>query len=536
MKFPSEMSFRSVVLDTDAILVRGSSGNPQYTTPAAIMAGRSLTIGTSSTTAARGDQGLTAYNHSQATHAPTNAQKNSDITKAEIEAKVGTIPTSYAPTNAQKNSDITKTEIEAKLTGAITTHNHALPLTSNAAVGYTPSDYDLIWIEKSGIKYQWTWLGLKESMKAYIDASPATPDPNSIYVSTNGSDSNAGTLISPYLTFAKAVSVATAGKTVIFEDGTYTVSSGTMATLSASGNSSNYITYRARNKGGAILDGGNTALFCLSVSGSYLNIEGFEIRWFASDSMATPSGASCQYVNFRDLHIHHCGRVGIDSSAPNAQTGVGGTFFHDLNHSIIERCLFHDIGRLSPAEGFSAATGILAFDHAIYMSGCSYITIQNNIFYNCNRGFAVQLYGDTYNNDHISVINNTMVDGNPQHYAGHIMLWSSMSNILIANNIMDGHYDYAMQLFQDGYTYSNVIITKNIANGGNGLFMVYSTLNGVALSNNLAATDPLFVGRSTHDYHLSSGSPCIASGYATGVATDYINNTRVNNDIGAYKY
>lgn len=56
-----------------------------------------LTLGTSSSTAFRGDQGLIAYNHSQAAHAPLNAQKNSDITKAEI---------------------------EAKLTGAITSHTH----------------------------------------------------------------------------------------------------------------------------------------------------------------------------------------------------------------------------------------------------------------------------------------------------------------------------------------------------------------------------------------------------------------------------
>ena len=41
-----------------------------------------------------------AYTHSQSTHAPSNAQKNSDITKAEI---------------------------EAKLTGEITSHSHALP-------------------------------------------------------------------------------------------------------------------------------------------------------------------------------------------------------------------------------------------------------------------------------------------------------------------------------------------------------------------------------------------------------------------------
>jgi hypothetical protein len=43
---------------------------------------------------------------------------------ANIQAHV-TSP--HAPSNAQKNSDITKAEIEAKLTGVITTHSHALP-------------------------------------------------------------------------------------------------------------------------------------------------------------------------------------------------------------------------------------------------------------------------------------------------------------------------------------------------------------------------------------------------------------------------
>lgn len=57
----------------------------------------SLALGSTSSTAYRGDHGLTAYNHSQSAHAPADAQKNSDITKAEI---------------------------EAKLTGAITTHSH----------------------------------------------------------------------------------------------------------------------------------------------------------------------------------------------------------------------------------------------------------------------------------------------------------------------------------------------------------------------------------------------------------------------------
>ena len=71
--------------------------------------GTHLTLGTGSGNAFRGDYGNTAYNHSKAAHAPSNAQKNSDITKAEI---------------------------EAKLTGAITSHTHSyLPLTGGTLSG-----------------------------------------------------------------------------------------------------------------------------------------------------------------------------------------------------------------------------------------------------------------------------------------------------------------------------------------------------------------------------------------------------------------
>lgn len=52
----------------------------------------SLALGTTASTAYYGDKGKIAYDHSQIAHAPSNAQKNSDITKAEIEAKLtGTI-------------------------------------------------------------------------------------------------------------------------------------------------------------------------------------------------------------------------------------------------------------------------------------------------------------------------------------------------------------------------------------------------------------------------------------------------------------
>lgn len=47
-----------------------------------------VVLGETSSTAYRGDRGKGAYDHSQSAHAPSNAQKNSDITKGEIEAKL----------------------------------------------------------------------------------------------------------------------------------------------------------------------------------------------------------------------------------------------------------------------------------------------------------------------------------------------------------------------------------------------------------------------------------------------------------------
>ena len=43
--------------------------------------------------------------------------------------------TAHAPSNAQKNSDITKAEIEAKLTGEITSHTHALVAANSTTLG-----------------------------------------------------------------------------------------------------------------------------------------------------------------------------------------------------------------------------------------------------------------------------------------------------------------------------------------------------------------------------------------------------------------
>ena len=90
--------------DVNSMAWTSITGKPSTFTP---------TLGTSSITAFRGDYGNTAYNHAMSTHAPTNAQKNSDITKAEIEAKL----TGNITTHNHDNRYYTETEINDIISG-----------------------------------------------------------------------------------------------------------------------------------------------------------------------------------------------------------------------------------------------------------------------------------------------------------------------------------------------------------------------------------------------------------------------------------
>ena len=66
---------------------------------------------------------------------PTVTNDLTNKLKANYDAAYTHSTSAHAPSNAQKNSDITKAEIEAKLTGNITTHTHSQYLTS------IPSEY-----------------------------------------------------------------------------------------------------------------------------------------------------------------------------------------------------------------------------------------------------------------------------------------------------------------------------------------------------------------------------------------------------------
>ena len=84
-----------------------------------------ISLGETSTTAYRGDRGKIAYDHSQSAHLSLGETSSTAYRGDRGKIAYDHSQSAHAPSNAQKNSDITKAEIEAKLTGTITSHNHS---------------------------------------------------------------------------------------------------------------------------------------------------------------------------------------------------------------------------------------------------------------------------------------------------------------------------------------------------------------------------------------------------------------------------
>ena len=127
----------------------------------------------------------TSGNYNDLTNKPSIPTVTNDLTdslKANYDAAYTHSTSAHAPSNAQKNSDITKAEIEAKLTGDVTTHTHSQYLTEHQDLtGYATEDY---------VNSRITNLQIVPITQADYDALE-TKDPNTLYLITT---SNAGSI------------------------------------------------------------------------------------------------------------------------------------------------------------------------------------------------------------------------------------------------------------------------------------------------------------------------------------------------------
>ncbi len=345
------------------------------------------------------------------------------------------------------------------------------------------------------------------------------------YIAPDGSDGNDGSAGHPFATIQKAADIAKPGDTVIAKDGAYTAanSDGCGVVVDCVGTAEQPITFRAEHKWKAVMDGQNDrARYGWVIEGNarYVTIEGFEIKEFASHGMTSNSGA--HHITVRGCHFHHIGNI-----ETTTHYGLDGIYDNsDTSYHVYDGKVFHDIGRTGPPEV------LFNLDHGIYTCGKHNI-ITNNIFYNMNAGWGVQVAG-YHTVDDLLISNNVFAYGNKR---GHIVLWQPCHNILIQNNIFyRPAVENAINFFEADLV--NVVIRNNLVFGGG---LKDSDDNGVCqLRDNIVGKDPLLVDVAAFDFHLEPGSPAIDAGIADRApSTDMDGRRRPRGrgiDIGAYEH
>ena len=148
------------------------------------------------------------------------------------------------------------------------------------------------------------------------------------YVSTSGSDSNPGTLSAPWRTLQHAANSVHAGDTVEVEGGVYNE----IVTMKTSGNATQgYVTFTNYAGQNPIVDGtglsvgssGQSGLFSLEGTFSYIIIQGFEIRNFKSSAKGkVPVGIDFEgagsNIEILNNHIHNIAQTLTSCNNANA--------------------------------------------------------------------------------------------------------------------------------------------------------------------------------------------------------------------------
>jgi hypothetical protein len=142
---------------------------------------------------------------------------------------------------------------------------------------------------------------------AFLSAASVNGLSQTYYVSTSGSDSNPGTLTSPFLTIAKAVSVVKAGETIFVRGGTYDLTS--TISLSKSGTENAPLSLLGYTCERPMLDFSDQALSGsnrgIVLTGNYWHIRGLDITGAGDNGMVISGGSNnlielCNFYRNRD--------------------------------------------------------------------------------------------------------------------------------------------------------------------------------------------------------------------------------------------
>ncbi len=424
----------------------------------------------------------------------------------------------------------------------------------------------------------------------YITYLPITEHGGTAYyVSTQGRDSNPGTYTRPWRTLSKAAEMVQPGNTVYIRGGVYQEA----VDFAISGTPNSPIKILAFPNEIPIIDGNNYQIpdheggSLLEVSGSYVTVSGFEVR-YSSYIGVLLSGS---YSVADSINAHHNLHGGMNtngdfSTIQNSQVwsndmqnygginpagdSTGLTAARHPDHATLRNNVVFGnwgIGLSTYESNGTVLTGNIVYDNYgpnSYISDATDVLFEHNFIFatgvmNPPDKIGIQV-GDelsTPPSSNITIINNIVynTDRNIACWKGST---GKMTNVLIANNTFVNSRQETNVLFNDGLLFENVKFLNNLVvqDGNLPIVIVDNNHPGLTFSNNLWSKPPIqpasgpgdIIGNPllahtsdpTHPewFRLTSDSPAIGHALALPqVSIDYFGvNREAPPDIGASEF
>jgi MYXO-CTERM domain-containing protein len=302
------------------------------------------------------------------------------------------------------------------------------------------------------------------------------------YVSTTGSDSNPGTLASPFATLQKGANTAAAGDTVWIRGGTYKTttpaSSGAGIQLSKSGTSdTNRIKYWAYPGETPLFDFSNLQIangaytFGIVISGSWVHLKGIEECCVPMNTKANNGFANNGSNNILELLNAH----NNDGSGIQVGSGSGNLALNCDSHDNYDPGSTNGSGAGEDADGFGVHGGSGTVGTTIrgcrswwnsddgydFLSDESPVTIENSWamgagYFNYGTGSAGNGNGFKIGSSKTGI----------RHTVRNCVAWKNKANGFYANHSSGGNTWYNNTSFQNGTQYNMLASTWSLPNGG----------------------------------------------------------------------
>ncbi len=339
------------------------------------------------------------------------------------------------------------------------------------------------------------------------------------YVSASGDNANDGrSSEKAFLTLQKAHGLTQPGDTVFVMNGTYASTTGPVLNVTRSGEANKYITYKPFPGHTPIITATGNAWNAVVVNGSYILIEGFELR--GNNENITYEAAFQAYTDYLAGTAKpnaYFNTNGISIGGPAAESKLP-------HHVTIRNCRVHDF----PGGGISAIQ-------------TDYVTIEGNLVYNnawymMYAGSGISIL-NPYDSDKVTTYKN-IVRNNICHTNKTTVPWASLKRLSDGNGIIIDVNQYPYN-DKNGPAYGGrTLVENNICyhNGGSGIHAFRADhvdiLNNTAYQNGTVLPDyaNIFANACT-DVNIINNIMYAATGKA---CTSNYANTRVRYDYNIY--